>query len=677
MKIVDAAKTGPKMASVSKAKGTGKASRSRAKVQKNGRETASKVSEPIAPALNGLRVPAVAAPTLPKGATVQGVTAQSTPAQAAPVQESAGLDFDTLSRNVARFIDSGSKVAAAYLRPMESNGVNGGVADTAADAVRTLGHVAEYWMADPARTAEAQTRLASDFLQLWSNTLRRMSGEEVQPVAGIEPADKRFADPKWRESPIYDFVAQAYMITTRWAQEMVREADVDNTTRDKAQFFVRQIAGAVSPSNFVATNPVLLEQTLAENGENLIRGMNMLAQDVEAGEGEVKLRQSDNTAFELGVNLATTPGKVIFRNDLIELLQYEPSTEKVLKRPLLIVPPWINKFYILDLNAEKSFIRWAVSQGVTVFVISWVNPDSRHAAKSFSHYMHEGIFAACEVIEQATGERDVNAIGYCVGGTLLAVALAWQAAQTQPGPLASATFLTTQVDFADPGDLKVFSDEAQIADTEAEMAKKGYLDGSKMANAFNMLRPNDLIWSYVVNNYLKGQAPKPFDLLTWNSDSTRMTAANHSFYLRNCYLENNLSRGRMVVDGVTLNLKKVMTPIYNLAAREDHIAPAASVFRGAQFFGGPMRYVLAGSGHIAGVVNPPKFQKYQYWLGEKPSGAFADWLEKAVEHKGSWWLDWIDWLRENAPEEVAARPVGGGKIKPICDAPGTYVRIKS
>jgi polyhydroxyalkanoate synthase len=407
-----------------------------------------------------------------------------------------------------------------------------------------------------------------------------------------------------------------------------------------------------------------------------VRGMKMLAEDIERGKGELKLRQSDPERFEVGVNTANTPGKVIFRNDLIELIQYAPSTEEVLRRPLLIVPPWINKFYVLDLNPEKSFIRWAVSQGLTVFCISWVNPDERHAEKSFEHYMREGIFAALDAVEAATGERKVTTIGYCVGGTLLAVALAYMAAKGDDR-IESATFFTTQVDFENAGDLKVFVDEEQVAAAEANMKARGYLEGSRMANAFNMLRPNDLIWPYVVNVYMKGKAPFPFDLLYWNSDSTRMPAANHAFYLRNCYLENKLTKGEMEVGGVRLDLGKVKIPIFNLAAREDHIAPAASVFVGSKAFGGPVDYVLAGSGHIAGVVNPVNKPKYQYWTGGKVQGTLEDWIAKAEEHPGTWWPYWFSWVEKQAPARVPARQPGAGKLKPLCDAPGTYVLAKA
>ncbi|MBV9078326.1 MAG: class I poly(R)-hydroxyalkanoic acid synthase, partial [Methylobacteriaceae bacterium] len=573
-------------------------------------------------------------------------------------------DFTALSENMSRFVEQAGRATAAYLKPLEERGgAPSGLADEVGHVVQTLGRVAEQWLVDPQKAVEAQTRLGTQFVDLWATTLRKLQGAEAPPV--VEPAkqDKRFQDPEWSTNAAFDFLKQAYLVTTRWAEAMVDEADgIDDHTRAKARFYVKQIAGALAPSNFVPTNPELIRETLKEGGANLVRGMTMLAEDIERGRGELKLRQSDPTKFKVGENLAVTPGKVVFRNDLIELIQYEPSTESVLKRPLLIVPPWINKYYILDLNPEKSFIRWAVEQGLTVFCISWVNPDERLAAKGFDDYMREGVLAALDAVRDACGEEKVTAIGYCVGGTLLAVTLGYMAA-TGDDRIESATFFTTQVDFTHAGDLKVFVDEGQIQAVEAMMQTRGYLEGSRMANAFNMLRPNDLIWPYVVNVYLKGKAPFPFDLLYWNSDATRMPAANHSFYLRNCYLENKLTKGEMEVDGVRLDLKKVTIPIFNLAAREDHIAPAKSVFLGSKAFGGPVEFVLAGSGHIAGVVNPADKAKYQYWTGGPPGGDFDEWLANTKETPGSWWRDWIQWIAEQTPEKVAARIPGAGKLK--------------
>ncbi|HEX8166363.1 MAG TPA: class I poly(R)-hydroxyalkanoic acid synthase [Beijerinckiaceae bacterium] len=586
-------------------------------------------------------------------------------------------NVEELSRNMAALVEEAGKATAAYLKPLEEQRANTGLADKASDYVKTLGQVAEYWLVDPQKAIEAQSRLGSTFLDLWVTTLKRVQGEEAKPVAEPDPKDARFKDPEWSQNPVFDFLKQAYLITSRWAEKLVADAEgLDEHTRHKAEFYVKQLSSALSPSNFLATNPELIRTTIQENGANLVRGMKMLAEDIEAGKGELKMRQSDPERFQVGVNMANTPGKVVLRNDLIELIQYAPSTETVFRRPLLIVPPWINKFYVLDLNPDKSFIRWAVAQGLTVFVISWVNPDERHAGKDFSDYMREGIFAALDAVEQATGERKVTTIGYCVGGTLLAVALAYMAA-TGDDRVDSATFLTTQVDFTHAGDLKVFVDDEQLKALEEGMSQRGYLEGSRMANAFNMLRPNDLIWPYMINNYLKGRSPMPFDLLYWNSDSTRMPAANHAFYMRNCYLENKLTKGEMILDNVKLDLGKVKIPIFNLAAKEDHIAPALSVFEGSKSFGGPVDYVMAGSGHIAGVVNPAGKPKYQFWTGGPPKGDFKKWVEKAEEHPGSWWPYWIQWIERQAPERVPAREPGGGKLQPLCDAPGEYVKAKA
>ncbi len=586
-------------------------------------------------------------------------------------------DAEALAHNIARAIELGGSVLAAYLRPRESGEIKTTIAEDIGEMVRSIGRVAEYYMAEPQRAFAAQAALTTQFVDLWAATLHRLQGEKAAPIAPPDASDKRFSDAAWRDNPYFDFIKQAYVLTTRWADDLVKHADdLAPHDRDKAQFYLRQVTAALSPSNFVATNPELMRTTLAESGENLVRGLKMLAEDIQAGHGNLRIRQADARAFKLGVNLAATPGKVIFRSELLELIQYKPATAEVYKRPLLIVPPWINKFYILDLNPEKSFIRWATAQGLTVFVISWVNPDERQADKDFDSYMREGILTAVDCIEQATAEREVAAIGYCVGGTLLAATLAYMAAVGDKR-ITSATFFAAQIDFADPGDLKVFVDAEQLKQVEKRMAEQGYLDGSEMANAFNMLRPNDLIWSYYVNNYLKGKEPMPFDLLVWNSDSTRMPAANHKFYLRHCYLQNDLSNGRMVLGGKTLDLKQVTVPVYELATKEDHIAPARSVFTGAKSFGGPARYVMAGSGHIAGVVNPPEKPKYQYWSGGPPTGEFDAWLAAAKETPGSWWPDWLAWLTAQAPDKVPARKPGEGKLKPLGDAPGDYVRVKS
>jgi polyhydroxyalkanoate synthase len=546
------------------------------------------------------------------------------------------------------------------------------------EVIKTFTAVAEYWLSDKERSSDLQARLAKGYLDLWGAAVRRLAGQETPPAIAPSPRDRRFADPEWKSNQFFDFVMQLYLLTTQWAHDLVRNAEgLDPHTRKKAEFYVQQITNALAPSNFVLTNPEVLRETLSSSGDNLVRGMRMLAEDIEAGRGTLKIRQSDPTNLELGVNVAITPGKVIYQNDLMQLIQYQPATENVLRTPLLIVPPWINKFYILDLRPEKSFIKWCVDQGITVFVISWVNPDKSLGAKTWEDYMKEGPLAAMDAIEKATGETKVHTLGYCVGGTMLATTLAWLAEKRRVR-VSSATLLAAQVDFTHAGDLLVFVDEGQISALERDMQESGVLEGAKMAMAFNMLRSNDLIWSYVVSNYLKGQSPSAFDLLHWNSDATRMPAANHSYYLRNCYLENRLSQGTMVLDNTLLDLSKVKVPIYNLATREDHIAPADSVLYGSQFFGGAVKFVLSGSGHIAGVVNPPATNKYQYWVNDDIRDvSLQDWLKAAQEHKGSWWPHWREWLGSIDPEEVPARSPGSQELPPIEDAPGSYVRVRA
>jgi poly[(R)-3-hydroxyalkanoate] polymerase subunit PhaC len=587
------------------------------------------------------------------------------------------VEIEALARNIARMVEEGGKALAAYMKPREQGKIKSEMAEDVADMVKTVGQVMEYWLSDPQRALELQSSLGRAFLELWGSVAKRLAGEQAEPAVAPDLKDRRFADPEWSQNQFFDFLKQAYLLTVHWSERLVRDADIDEHTRQKAAFYVRQIANAIAPSNFVFTNPELLRETLDSNAENLVRGMHMLAEDIAAGHGNLKIRQSDPALFEVGRNLALTPGKVIFQNELMQLIQYQATTQEVLKVPLLIVPPWINKYYILDLTPEKSFIKWCVDNGLSVFVVSWVNPDAKLAQKSFEQYMREGVLAALDAVETATGQKKVHAIGYCVGGTLLAITLAYLAARNEDR-VVSATLFAAQVDFTFAGDLKVFVDKKRIKQLEEHMNAQGYLEADRMANAFNLLRSNDLIWPYVVNNYMRGKKPLAFDILYWNSDATRMPAANHSFYLRNCYLDNRLSKGRMEIAGVTLKLRDIKLPIYNLATREDHIAPAKSVLVGSKYFGGPVKYVLAGSGHIAGVVNPPAKPKYQYWTGPAPRGSDVDkWLAKATEHPGSWWPDWLAWLKGHGGETVPAREIGGGKLKPIEDAPGSYVKMKS
>ena len=534
-------------------------------------------------------------------------------------------------------------------------------------------------LADPNKLAQAQVELWTQYMQLWQATAQRMMGQAVEPVAVPAKGDKRFNDPAWKDEVVFDYLKQSYLLTSRWLQHTVKEVEgVDDKTAQKVEFYTRQFADAMSPSNFALTNPQVLKATLETKGENLVKGLQNLLTDLERGKGKLAIRQTDMTAFKVGENVASSPGKVVYQNDLMQLIQYAPSTEEVHRLPLLIVPPWINKFYILDLKPENSFIKWATGQGYTVFVISWVNPDERQTRLVFEDYMKLGPLAALGAIEQATGERQVSAIGYCIGGTLMATTLAYMAARGDDR-IAACTFFTAQVDFTEPGELGVFIDEDQLAGVEQVMSKTGYLDGTSMATTFNMLRANDLIWSFVVNNYLMGKDPFPFDLLFWNADATRMPAAMHSYYLRNMYQQNLLVKpGGIVIDNVPIDLGKISIPVYLQAGKEDHIAPAKSVYKATQLFTGPVRFMLAGSGHIAGVVNPPNAKKYQHWLNETGSNppTLAEWQAGAKEFPGSWWHDWDKWLSEKSGPMVPARVPGEGGLPAIEDAPGSYVKVR-
>ncbi len=532
-------------------------------------------------------------------------------------------------------------------------------------------------MANPYKLAESQMNLWWDYMSLWQSSMLRMMGQPVRPV--VEPAknDKRFKHEDWQEHFLFDYVKQSYLIAARWLHNTVANVEgLDEESAKRVNFFTRQYIDALAPSNFALTNPEVFKETIASGGQNLVKGLHNLLDDIERGQGQLKISMTDTKAFQLGVNIATTPGKVVFQTDLMQLLQYEPTTKKVFERPLLILPPWINKYYILDLREKNSLIKWAVDQGMTVFVVSWVNPDARFAQKNFEDYLLEGPIAALDAIEQATGSPEVNALGYCLGGTLLAATLAYLAAKREPR-IRSAGFMTSLVDFSEPGELEVFIDEAQVEALEKRMNERGYLEGSEMANTFNMMRSNDLMWSFVVNNYLMGRDPFPFDLLHWNQDSTRMPAAMHSFYLRNMYMKNLLRvPGGITLAGTPLNLSAVKTPTYFVSAIEDHIAPWKTTYLGPQILGGKSRFVLGGSGHIAGMINPPSANKYSYWTNTELPERADDWLAGAQQHPGSWWTDWLAWLAPHQGEQVPARVPGKGKLKVIEAAPGSYAKLR-
>ena len=533
-------------------------------------------------------------------------------------------------------------------------------------------------MTNPGRLVKAQLGFWQDYMTLWQHTSRRLLGMPSPPVIEAPASDRRFKYPAWRENEIFDFIKQSYLLSARYVQDVVRHVDgLTPDTARKIDFYARQFVDAMSPSNFLLTNPEVLRKTAETGGENLLRGLNNMLTDLERGRGQLHVKMTDMEAFRVGENIAVSPGKVIYENALMQLIQYAPTTKRVLKRPLLIIPPWINKFYILDLRPSNSFVRWAVSQGDTVFMISWVNPDEHLAQKRFEDYMREGVLAALDAIKAATGERAVNAIGYCLGGTLLGCTLAHMAAKGD-GRIKTATFFVSMLDFRESGEINVFIDEEQIQALEEKMHKRGYLEGSEMASTFNMLRANDLIWSFVVNNYLLGNEPFPFDLLYWNADSTRLPAAMHSFYLRNMYRENRLAQpGGIVLDGVPIDLSRITVPAYFLSTRDDHIAPWRTTYFGARLLSGSKRFVLAASGHIAGVVNAPETGKYSHWINDDLPDEPADWLAGATEIAGSWWPDWQRWITAHAKAEAPARMPGEGGLTPIENAPGRYVQVKA
>jgi polyhydroxyalkanoate synthase len=586
-------------------------------------------------------------------------------------------DPEEFGRNMLRLIEDTGRVMSSFLERADSGSSPFTAASEFSEASKTMSEVAQRWASDPAKLAEAQTALFNGYIEIWNYTFRRMLGEDVEPVVEPGPGDNRFNDPEWSNNAYFDFWKQFYLLTIQWAEDnLARTQGLEERTRQKAAFYLEQTASALSPSNFPMTNPEVLRETMRTNARNLLTGMEQLMADMERSSDLLKISQTDVSAFEVGHNLAVTPGKVVFRNEIFELIQYTPSTDKVREVPLLIVPPWINKFYILDLTQPKSFIKFAVDQGFTVFVLSWVNPDEKLSHKSFEDYMREGILSATDAVKRETGVPKINILGYCVGGTLLAATLAHLAARGDE-PYVSATFLAAQIDFSKAGNLLLFIDEAQLNSLEEMMAERGYLDGSRMATVFNMLRPRDLIWPYIVNNYLLGKKPFPFDLLYWNQDSTRMPAANHNFYLREFYHENKLARGQMTLAGTRLDMKKVKLPIYELATREDHIAPAKSVFIGARLFGGPVEFVMAGSGHIAGVINPPdpKRVKYQFWTNSDRVDTLEEWIEGAKSTPGSWWPHWAEWLAKHSGDWMEAR-VPGARLGVIEDAPGSFVKVK-
>ena len=540
-------------------------------------------------------------------------------------------------------------------------------------------HMARHISFDPNKLAEAQLGLARDHMKLWQWWTDQMLGRNATPTVEANPKDRRFNDEGWANSSVFDFIKQNYLINARWLQDMVGNIDgLDAHTAHKLNFFTRQFVDAMAPSNFVFTNPEVMRTMLETNGESVVTGLGHLLADIEKGGGELRISMTDENAFTLGKNIAATPGSVVYENDLMQLIQYAPTTQTVYKTPLLLIPAWINKYYIFDLTAERSYVRWLVSQGYTVFVISWVNPDEKLGRKSFEDYLRQGPLAALDVIEKICGTKQTSIIGYCLGGTLTAITLSYLRTIGESSRVASATYLTTLIDFAEAGDIAVFIDETQLDALEARMSERGYLEASEMNTTFNMLRANDLIWSFVVNNYLLGKQHFPFDLLYWNSDSTRMPAAMHAFYLRNMYQKNNLIKpGGITLLDTPINLAKLTTPSYVLATREDHIAPWTSAYIATQVYDGECVFSLSDSGHVAGVINPPVKKKYCYWVNDKLPAKADDWFKSAKQHPGSWWDHWHVWQSKRMGVKVPARKPGNAKYKPIEPAPGRYAKVKS
>jgi polyhydroxyalkanoate synthase len=594
------------------------------------------------------------------------------------VQQQAQPEADQLVAILGDIAERSRKLVEDFLARQQDLDGGGNGLDRHAHLGGAFVEMLSRLMSSPREMMQAQFGLWQDSMRLWQATTQRMLGAEVEPVIVPERGDRRFKDAAWDDNALFDFIKQSYLLSAKYFLQVASQKDgLNDRTQRKLEFYTRQFVEMMAPSNFLATNPEVLRLTIDTRGENLLRGLKNMLEDLERGKGRLAIRMTDLEAFEVGRNIATTPGKVVFQTPLMQLIQYAPSTAQVHRRPLMIMPPWINKFYILDLQPKNSFIKFCVDQGFTVYVLSWVNPDEKLSHMSFEDYMFHGPMAALDAIEQATGEREITAIGYCLGGTLLASTLAWMKARGDDR-IKAATFFTTLVDFTDPGELGVFIDEEQLAAMERNMAKRGFLDGAEMATTFNMLRATDLIWSFVINNYLLGKDPFPFDLLYWNSDSTRMPAAMHSFYLRKCYHENVLVQpGAVCLGNVPIDLRTIDLPVYWVSTREDHIAPWKSTYAATQLYSGEeKKFVLAGSGHIAGVVNPPAAGKYGYWINDELPPDPETWLAAAQHHEGSWWADWAAWNVGFAGEKVPAREPGAGKLPALEDAPGSYVKLR-
>jgi polyhydroxyalkanoate synthase subunit PhaC len=656
--------------------GRGRKSASRQRTAKS--VTDKPVAEKAASAAPAKPAPAEA-PVMAPSRAAQAPAEQAARVSVRELMQSQTRDtLDALNRNLAEAMTRSNNVfSTAFQQQRERPGANARM-----DPLGVGEAVNSVWSklaADPEGLRDAHGELWRRYGEIWQSHATRYFAGPGAPMPEVTPIkDRRFKDPEWQTDPFFSMMRETYLATAGFITDLVERTEgVDADTKRKAAFFIKQAVDAASPSNFLLTNPTILRATLEQSGQNLLRGLDNLGQDLKRGRGYLSISQADPDAFEVGVNIATSPGKVIFRNEIIEIIQYDPATDTVYEAPLLIFPPWINKFYIMDLQPKNSMIRWLVGQGHTVFLASWVNPDASLAERTFEDYMRDGVFAGVEAVTKAANTKKVNTVGYCIGGTLLAATLAYMSAKGDDR-IQSATFFASQSDFELAGELKVFTDAHAIQFLDERMeAEGGVLDAQVMADTFNSLRANDLIWNYVVDNYYLGNQPPPFDLLYWNADQTRMPRALHLFYLQRFYQDNAMARGDLTMLGEKIDLKNVKIPIFMQSSREDHIAPFASIYRGARLFGGPVRFVMAGSGHIAGVINPPAANKYQHWLNSELPDTVEEWMAGAVEHPGSWWPAWNGWLAEISGKQVRARKPGDGPLAAIEDAPGSYVRVKS
>jgi polyhydroxyalkanoate synthase len=576
----------------------------------------------------------------------------------------------------AKTMEESQKALAYFSNHLNSD--HGSMNAVASDAVESYLKYVQECVKHPWSATKLSAGLGKNYFNVLKSAIFQAAGKPVDSVINPEKGDFRFNEAQWSESAYFNFIKQTYLVTGKaWLESIHSTPGLDDKTRRRVEFFTRQLINAASPTNYILTNPELLSLTIKTRGANLLQGLERFVKDLEKSADTLKITMTDDDAFQLGENIATTKGKVVHRCELFELIQYAPLTEKVTETPLLVIPPFVNKFYILDLSEKNSFVRWAVDQGQTVFMVSWLNPTAENRNLSFDRYVTEGVMPALEMVEKQTGIREVNAAAYCIGGTLLMTTLAYMAARRLKSRVKSATLFTTLTDFSDPGDIGVFIDEHTVKAIEHQNNQNGYFDGRVMAVSFSKLRENSLYWNYYIQNYLKGESPVPFDLLYWNSDSTNITAACHNEMLRAFYLENRLVKpGAYSINDAKIDLSKIDTPLYFISAHQDHIAKWKVTYEGAKICKDNATFVLGESGHIAGIVNPPAKNKYSYWTNDQIVDDAEEWLAQSEHHAGSWWTHWVNWLSPHRGEEIKARTPENGCLEVLCDAPGTYVKRK-